>query len=169
MVSKKGAIELSMTTIIVIVIGITLLSLGLVWVRGVFEDLEGLSGDAFLHAQDAITEIGQASQPLTIKPSELKLDSKSNDAIGVVVANLGADDATVTLRASTSDGGLVCGFLDGEDLVDSAGPLSVSSGTQQSEILGVVDKTGKIRLTSCKITAEGLEGDNTETLVINVQ
>ena len=30
--NKKGAIELSMTTIIVVVIGITLLSLGLMWV-----------------------------------------------------------------------------------------------------------------------------------------
>ena len=38
MVSKKGAIELSMTTIIVIVIGITLLTLGLTWVRGLMDD-----------------------------------------------------------------------------------------------------------------------------------
>ena len=69
--NKKGAIELSMTTIIVVVIGVTLLSLGLFWVRGMFENLEGISGDAFDHARDAIDQIGQANEPLTISPSQI--------------------------------------------------------------------------------------------------
>ncbi len=40
---KKGAIELSMNTIIIVVIGITILTLGLRWIYGVFENLSGQS------------------------------------------------------------------------------------------------------------------------------
>jgi ABC-type lipoprotein release transport system permease subunit len=36
---KRGAIELSMNTIIIVVIGITILTLGLNWIYGIFEDL----------------------------------------------------------------------------------------------------------------------------------
>ena len=49
--SKKGAIELSMTTIIVIIMGITLLSLGLIWIRGTFSEITGLSKGAFEKAE----------------------------------------------------------------------------------------------------------------------
>lgn len=169
--NKKGAIELSMTTIIVVVIGVTLLSLGLFWVRGMFENLEGISGDAFDHARDAIDQIGQANEPLTISPSQITLEPKKNDAVGIIVANLesGGGDITVTLHAETSDVGLLCGFPDGEVLVESVGPTTITSGNQISEILGVIDKSGSIRLTSCKITAEGLPGDNTETLIVNIE
>jgi len=53
-VNKKAAIELSMTTIIVIIIGITLLSLGLVWVKGLFGDVDGITKDSFTIAKDLI-------------------------------------------------------------------------------------------------------------------
>jgi len=172
MMNKKGAIELSMTTIIVVVIGVTLLSLGLFWVRGMFENLEGISGDAFDHARDAIDQIGQANEPLTISPSQITLEPKKNDAIGVIVANLesGGGDVSVTLYAETSDTGLLCGFPDGETLVPSVGPTTITSGDQISEILGIIDKSGSIRPTSCKIRVDGLAvSDNTETLVINIE
>ncbi len=42
--NKRGAIELSITTIVIVVIGVTLLVLGLVFVRGVFSDLEEYRG-----------------------------------------------------------------------------------------------------------------------------
>ena len=51
---KKGAIELSMTTIIVIILGITLLSLGLIWVKGTFGDITRLSRSAFEQADGDI-------------------------------------------------------------------------------------------------------------------
>ena len=56
MQTKKGAIELSMTTIIVIVIGVTLLILGLVFVRGIFEKARGLSEEAFSSAEKEIQQ-----------------------------------------------------------------------------------------------------------------
>lgn len=54
--NKKGAIELSMTTIIVIVIGVTLLILGLTWVRGLFEKVGGLTDQSFIAAEKLIQE-----------------------------------------------------------------------------------------------------------------
>ena len=48
---KRGAIELSMNTIIIVVIGITILTLGLRWIYGIFEDLN-----------DRTTTIGELSE-----------------------------------------------------------------------------------------------------------
>ncbi len=56
MQSKKGAIELSMTTIIVIVLGVTLLILGLAFVRGIFGKTEQLGLQAFDQAQKQIQQ-----------------------------------------------------------------------------------------------------------------
>jgi len=52
--NKKAAIELSMTTIIVIIIGVTLLSLGLVWVKNTFSQVGDLTDESFRVAQDTI-------------------------------------------------------------------------------------------------------------------
>lgn len=56
MQSKKGAIELSMTTIIVIVLGVTLLILGLVFVRDIFGKTTQLGTQAFDQAQKQIQQ-----------------------------------------------------------------------------------------------------------------
>ncbi len=53
---KKGAVELSMTTIIVIVIGVTLLILGLVFVRNIFGKATSLSEEAFASAEKEIQQ-----------------------------------------------------------------------------------------------------------------
>lgn len=44
---KRGAVELSITTIVVVVIGITLLVLGLVFVKGIFGKLDTITEDVF--------------------------------------------------------------------------------------------------------------------------
>lgn len=55
--SKKGALELSVNTIVIVVIGITLLVLGLVFVRGIFERLGGLGGSAFQKAEQELQQM----------------------------------------------------------------------------------------------------------------
>ena len=57
---KKGALELSVNTIIIIVIGVTLLTLGLLFVRNIFTQTTDLSQTAFENANrelDALEEI----------------------------------------------------------------------------------------------------------------
>lgn len=64
MQSKKGAIELSMTTIIVIVMGVTLLILGLVFIRGIFTKISGLTEGAFSEAEEEIQQRMGATQKI---------------------------------------------------------------------------------------------------------
>jgi len=44
---KRGALELSITTIVIVVIGITILTLGLVFTKGIFGKLTSLSDEVF--------------------------------------------------------------------------------------------------------------------------
>ncbi len=55
--NKKGAMELSISTIVIVVIGITLLVLGLVFVRGIFDRLGGLGTGAFEKAEQELSQI----------------------------------------------------------------------------------------------------------------
>lgn len=85
---KRGAIELSMTTIIVIVIGVTLLSLGLVWVRSTFSNIKGLTDDAFQTAKEEIT-LTNRDPKLTV-PAELKINRGETKAFRMYLINDGS-------------------------------------------------------------------------------
>ena len=65
---KKGAIELSMSTIIVVIIGVVLLILGLTFVRGIFSKTDVLTGNAFDEAETAMKNIGTPTEELTVAP-----------------------------------------------------------------------------------------------------
>ena len=85
---KKGAIELSMTTVIVIVLGIVLLSLGLIWVRNIFGQVGGVSDDAFNRANDLIGDLESFEGSfLTVVPDEIEISQGGDDGIGVVINN----------------------------------------------------------------------------------
>ena len=56
MESKRGAIELSMTTIIVVVLGVMLLGLGIAWITGLIGQIEDLTQQSFAKAQQTIQE-----------------------------------------------------------------------------------------------------------------
>lgn len=55
--NKKGAIELSMSTIVVVVIAIILLSLGIVFVKNMMGRISGTSESAFEEADRAIQDL----------------------------------------------------------------------------------------------------------------
>tara|TARA_Y100000034_G_scaffold26632_1_gene31744 strand:- start:537 stop:1058 length:522 start_codon:yes stop_codon:yes gene_type:complete len=54
--NKKAAIELSMTTIIIIIVGVTLLSLGLMWINNIFGEVDVLTDDAFSTARKVVQQ-----------------------------------------------------------------------------------------------------------------
>ncbi|MEK6840216.1 MAG: hypothetical protein AABX72_04695 [Nanoarchaeota archaeon] len=69
-VTKKGAIELSMTTIIIVVIGVTILTLGLRWIYGIFGGLEEQQSELERLTKDQITEIlGGSDEAINIPTS----------------------------------------------------------------------------------------------------
>lgn len=68
---KRGAIELSMNTIIIVVIGITILTLGLRWIYGIFENLEGQQDQLQDLTADKLADIfGESGDAISI-PSKI--------------------------------------------------------------------------------------------------
>ena len=168
--NKKGAIELSMTTVIVIVIGIVLLSLGLLWVRGVFGNVTGISDDAFDHANDLIEGIENFDSVLTIVPNDVEVVQNGDEGFGVIVFNDKQEPLTgLTVRMGSTDEDLDCGFLDGKNLVGETQAFNLNSGDDKRFTAGVKDEGGSLRTTSCRIQIVGInDPDNERTLVVKV-
>ncbi len=85
MKKKKGAIELSMTTIIIIVIGVVLLGLALTWVRSVFNKLGTQTDLVFGEAENQIKNIAEHSERVNTQLTiPLKRGEQENFYIWVV-------------------------------------------------------------------------------------
>ncbi|MBI2148050.1 hypothetical protein HYU23_00060 [Candidatus Woesearchaeota archaeon] len=95
MQSKKGAIELSITTIIVVVIGVTLLIFGLVFVRGVFEKVTTLTEDAFRAAEKEVQQRMGASDKIYVSGVNFEVESGKSTVFTVGVQNFG-EETTVS-------------------------------------------------------------------------
>ena len=101
--TKRGALELSINTIVIVVIGITLLTLGLVFVRGIFGKLNELSEDTFGTAQAQIGRLGQGEARL-ITPSVVTVKQGKTTKQNLVIGNDGAD-GLFTVRLERQSGG----------------------------------------------------------------
>jgi hypothetical protein len=89
---RKGAIELSMTTIVVAVLGITLLSLGLIFVRGIFTKLSGISEKGFEVGENVIAGMELGDQKLNF-PSRLSVKIGDATTSKIRICNV---DGTLT-------------------------------------------------------------------------
>src|SRR3989344_9488083 len=113
--NKKGAIELSMTTIIVVVIGVTLLILGLVFVRGIFTGLKDVSDSTLGKAKTLLGEgLEDVNKFLSLSPEAITIEQGKDDAIKVIVFNQDDKEIKVTAVASAvkADPKLRCLFWD---------------------------------------------------------
>jgi len=80
---KRGAMELSINTIIIVVLGVTLLVLGLMFVRNMFSKLDEISEGTFSKAQTTIESI-DTDVKFSVPPSvEVKQGSRSTMTITV--------------------------------------------------------------------------------------
>ena len=166
---KRGGIELSMTTIIVIVLGVVLLTLGLVWVRGIFKDVTDISDDAFSRARDIISGLEDVDSLLTLIPEEVEVGQAKDEVVKVVIANFEENPIRVTAKILIEGDKLKCGFLEGDQFAKSSGPYTLESGDQKALALIVKDNNGNLRTTSCKIKIDGVESaDNEQSLIIRV-
>ena len=101
---KKGALELSINTIIIIVIGITLLTLGLVFVKNIFTKLTDISDDTFSQAETEISKMhGEAR--FTVPPV-VKVNQGDRTTTKIYVGNDGvscsSESFTLSLEKTTS-------------------------------------------------------------------
>lgn len=85
---KRGAIQLSITTIIVIVIGIAILSLGLTWVYNIFTGIESITEDAFASAENQLNSIfSETDEILVLSPKTLIIKQKEQQILGIGIQN----------------------------------------------------------------------------------
>jgi len=89
MVKKRGALELSMNTIIIVVIGVVLLTLGLRWVYSIFGGLEEQRRSVMESTSAEIEKLfGESQEPLKLQSTSVSVtQSKSSDVI-LVIRNL---------------------------------------------------------------------------------
>ncbi|MDO8556307.1 MAG: hypothetical protein Q7R96_03990 [Nanoarchaeota archaeon] len=88
MQEKRGALDLSMNTIVVIVIGITLLTLGLKWIYGIFGDIEKSRGQISSAMDEQIRELfGQSNEPINLLTTSKTIKQGENFDLGVGIKN----------------------------------------------------------------------------------
>jgi len=98
---RKGAIELSMTTIVVIIIAIVLLSLGLVFVRGMFAKIGELSDQAFLQAEKEIEDKMRGDQKVYIGGTTFDVGVGKSQTVSAGIQNLEGTPLSFKLQATS--------------------------------------------------------------------
>ena len=96
MMDKKGAIEFSMTTIMVIIIGVAVLALGIAWVRGAFTNISDITEDAFESAKEQLRAELTSQSPMGISPSTISL--KPGESTTIAVGFLNAVSPAVDIK-----------------------------------------------------------------------
>ncbi|MEM4245338.1 MAG: hypothetical protein QW404_03635 [Candidatus Nanoarchaeia archaeon] len=86
---KRGALELSVNTIVIIVIGVALLSLGLIFVKNLFGGIGEISTDIFGKADTEIGKLGTEDKFTVPTTINVKQGSRTTDYI--FVGNDGRD------------------------------------------------------------------------------
>lgn len=102
---KKGAIELSMTTIIVIVLGITLLTLGLMFVRGIFSKINVITKTTFEDADKQIRSyMSSSNSKLYVLGADTTMKPKTSQIMYAGIRNSKGVDDKFMLKVISADG-----------------------------------------------------------------
>jgi len=171
MKSKKGAIELSMSTIIVIIIGVTLLSLGLMWVRGLMGKTTSLTSGAFDQADAAIGDIFQdVDSVLVISPPQMTISPGEVKIAKVFITNDAPTDTTFVAEIKNLDPeNIDCIFTDSGEGISNT--YNLPSGKQADFGIAAQVKganAGKGNLLICNVVVTGIAGDNSAQLAVIV-
>lgn len=172
---KRGAVELSMTTIIVIVIGIILLSLALVWVRGVFEELGILTSESFETSRGAIDDIYEGTKdPLVISPDIVSIEQGETKEVDIYVNNLGTStitpQGTVEVVPADKASDIDCVFID-TFTTTTRTDYTLTSGKRLGLRLRIqASDNAVLGSGACSILVSGLpEGENRGQVLVNIE
>ena len=142
--NKKGAIELSMTTIIVIVLGITLLSLCILCIRNCFSSIQTLTEGQFRQASQIIDATPTGNQKLNLP---IEMDVKSGQTIGFKMYLLNDGSASGTKFNIKINGdfpsGLRVGVIGQKDNAEEMTYDIAEGETQEIDALIIVPKSIK--------------------------
>lgn len=104
-INRKGAIEMSMTTIIIVILGVTLLSLGLMFVRNIFGGMSETTDSVLGSSESMVNELfGESDAILSMRPDSVTVKQGDTSTMKLYVRNTGNDPATFTLSMEITDG-----------------------------------------------------------------
>ncbi len=156
--SKKGALSLSMDTIVVLILAIVLIGLGLALIKNIFSSAE--SKVKTVVASHEVINPPTLEDPLTLNPPLIEVRSNEAGISNIAFLNPSPDEASYQLEIIDS-GGFVCPDTDPAtpdecpETIYSAGAVSIKSG--QNNIWRVVlkpksgDTAGTIKLFTARI------------------
>ncbi len=156
---KKGALELSVNTIVVIVIGVTLLTLGLVFVRGIITKANDLSDKAFEDANTQLDSLGgNINEFVTVSPETVRVNAGDTSGFVVLIKNVESASynnimANVKTSADALTNNVKCEFLDGSETKSVKSPLG--SGAQDRIKIRVKTSKSSIGSFGCEFSLSG--------------
>ena len=130
---KKRALELSLNTIIIIVIGVTLLTLGLLFVRNIFTQTTDLSQTAFENANRELDALGgNINEFLTISPETVRVKAGDYSGFTILIRNVEQNSysgivAKVTTQQEALNKGVKCVFNDDTTTKNVRTPLNTGA------------------------------------------
>ncbi|MBS3159528.1 hypothetical protein J4436_01955 [Candidatus Woesearchaeota archaeon] len=167
--NKKGAMELSMSTIIIIVIGVTLLILGLAFVKQIFSKTEKLGTGAFDQAEAMLSQVDITDEFLTVTPLTTSVEKGELVNAAVVINNINEAKVDVKVTANSIKGKLDCLFAETQtNAIDKPIPLSGGDYVKLAMIIQGLD----VGIDSCAIevvTSPLVEEKLTSAIVVTVE
>ncbi|MDD5253528.1 MAG: hypothetical protein PHG05_00285 [Candidatus Nanoarchaeia archaeon] len=125
--NKKGAIELSISTIVIVVIGVTLLVLGLTFVRGIFKKVGGLTDQSFQAGEKLIQDQMSSDQKFYISGITFELESGGSQTIYTGIQNFGDPGKTNSFELKVEPGQNL-----GKDWFTLPGKMNVKVGERKA-------------------------------------
>lgn len=99
---KRGALDLSIQTIVIVVIAMTLLGLGLGFVRNIFSNIGDLSESTFQRISEQLsTDLATSEAPLIFSQSRLSLERRASKIEGFGVRNDGNNPVKYGFKVET--------------------------------------------------------------------
>jgi len=188
-IGKKGAIELSLGFIVTVVFAVVLLSLAIVWVRGMFVNIGGIAVDMTVQARDEISKtFSETTSNFAVRPARpdvtrgtsLKVQAgvKNNDPSGKMlkyVINIKAGNTNtkvtkeemtkwITQTTETAAGPNQIAYRD----VVITIPQSAETGAYMFDVFACASETAGLNLATCDTTSSNLWGVP-QTLTVNVK
>lgn len=137
MFNKKASMELSIRTIVVVVLAMTLLGLGLGFIRSMFGDISGLSTDVSAQVREKILDdLITGDKKVAFPKTEIEIDKGKSEMLTVGVRNKEDDILYYTLAFNPVSGpGGITSFGDDWFQYDTSRVYQLSSA--ESEVRNV--------------------------------
>jgi len=154
--NKRGALELSINTIVVIVIAMALLGLGLMFIRGMFDKITGVSDSTFEKISEQLnTDLVTSDAPLIFSKTKITIDRGGNSQEGFGVKNDGDSKISYGVKVGTFS----CPELsqsENGDCPDISSWFKYFDGDQQYTISPAERQTGKVQINVPRGATTGL-------------